>query len=81
MSPEAKRLFDNTTMSETKPSATSCFQSKKELSAAGGRAPPRASFTLYTQQTATYIGSVQGWPVMLSSLKSILETGKPLAAN
>jgi uncharacterized protein YndB with AHSA1/START domain len=33
--------------------------------------------------TATYSGSVHagGWPLMLSSLKSLLETGKPLATN
>ena len=30
-------------------------------------------------QTPTYSGSVDGWPLMLSSLKSLLETGKPLA--
>ncbi len=28
--------------------------------------------------TATYAGSVEGWPLMLSSLKSFLETGRPL---
>lgn len=32
-------------------------------------------------QTATYTGSVDGWPLMLSSLKSLLETGKPLATQ
>ena len=32
-------------------------------------------------QTATYSGSVDGWPLMMSSLKSLLETGKPLAAK
>ena len=32
----------------------------------------------FEQKTATYIGSVDGWPLMLSSLKSLLETGKPL---
>jgi uncharacterized protein YndB with AHSA1/START domain len=31
--------------------------------------------------TATYSGSVEGWPLMISSLKSLLETGKPLATN
>jgi uncharacterized protein YndB with AHSA1/START domain len=31
--------------------------------------------------TATYTGSVEGWPLMLSSLKSLLETGKPLATK
>jgi uncharacterized protein YndB with AHSA1/START domain len=29
-------------------------------------------------ETPTYKGSVEGWPLMLSSLKSLLETGKPL---
>ena len=29
-------------------------------------------------ETATYSGSVEGWPLMMSSLKSLLETGKPL---
>jgi uncharacterized protein YndB with AHSA1/START domain len=29
--------------------------------------------------TATYTGAVEGWPLMLSSLKSLLETGKALA--
>ncbi len=32
-------------------------------------------------ETATYRGSVAGWPLMLSSLKSLLETGKPLAVK
>lgn len=31
--------------------------------------------------TPTYTGSVDGWPVMLSSLKSLLETGKALATS
>jgi uncharacterized protein YndB with AHSA1/START domain len=30
-------------------------------------------------ETATYTGSVEGWPVLLSSLKSLIETGKALA--
>jgi uncharacterized protein YndB with AHSA1/START domain len=30
-------------------------------------------------KTATYAGSIDGWPLMMSSLKSLLETGKPLA--
>jgi uncharacterized protein YndB with AHSA1/START domain len=29
-------------------------------------------------ETATYKGSVEGWPLMLSSLKTLLETGTPL---
>jgi uncharacterized protein YndB with AHSA1/START domain len=32
-------------------------------------------------QTPTYSGSVDGWPLMLSSLKSLLETGEPLATK
>jgi hypothetical protein len=32
-------------------------------------------------ETATYRGSVASWPLMLSSLKSLLETGKPLAVK
>src|SRR5215469_14613121 len=32
-------------------------------------------------QTATYTGSIDSWPLMLSSLKSLLETGKPLATK
>jgi uncharacterized protein YndB with AHSA1/START domain len=32
-------------------------------------------------QTATYSGTVDGWPLMLSSLKSLLETGKPLTTK
>ena len=32
-------------------------------------------------RTATYIGSVEGWPLMMSSLKSLVETGKPLATK
>jgi uncharacterized protein YndB with AHSA1/START domain len=31
--------------------------------------------------TATYSGSVEGWPLMMSSLKSLIETGKPLATR
>lgn len=31
--------------------------------------------------TATYKGSVEGWPLMLSSLKSLLETGSALATS
>jgi uncharacterized protein YndB with AHSA1/START domain len=32
-------------------------------------------------QTATYTGSIEGWPLMMSSLKSLLETGKALPAK
>jgi uncharacterized protein YndB with AHSA1/START domain len=31
--------------------------------------------------TATYTGSIEGWPLMMSSLKSLIETGKPLATK
>jgi uncharacterized protein YndB with AHSA1/START domain len=31
--------------------------------------------------TATYTGSIEGWPLMLSSLKSLLETGHALATK
>ena len=29
-------------------------------------------------ESATYKGSIEGWPLMLSSLKTLLESGKPL---
>src|SRR5262245_50932331 len=32
----------------------------------------------FDDRTPTYVGSVEGWPLMLSSLKSLLETGKAL---
>lgn len=35
----------------------------------------------FAAETATYTGSVASWPLMLSSLKSLLETGKPIAAE
>lgn len=35
----------------------------------------------FAGETATYTGSVASWPLMLSSLKSLLETGKPIAAG
>jgi uncharacterized protein YndB with AHSA1/START domain len=31
--------------------------------------------------TPTYVGSIEGWPLMMSSLKSLLETGKALATQ
>ena len=34
----------------------------------------------FERETATYLGSVDAWPWMMSSLKSLLETGKPLPA-
>ena len=32
-------------------------------------------------RSATYTGSVEGWPLMMSSLKSLLETVKPLVTS
>jgi uncharacterized protein YndB with AHSA1/START domain len=53
-----------------------------ELSAAG---PSTTKLHLvhddFDGQTSTYSGSVEGWPLMMSSLKSLLETGKPLATR
>jgi uncharacterized protein YndB with AHSA1/START domain len=53
-----------------------------ELSAAG---PSTTKLQLvhdnFDGATATYTGSVEGWPLMMSSLKSLLETGKPLATK
>jgi hypothetical protein len=31
--------------------------------------------------TATYAGSLESWPLLLSSLKSLLETGNPLTTT
>jgi uncharacterized protein YndB with AHSA1/START domain len=53
-----------------------------ELSAAGPATTKlRVVHDDFDAKTATYKGSVEGWPLMLSSLKSILETGKPLPTN
>jgi len=50
-----------------------------ELAAAGASTTKlRLVHDDFDRETATYRGSVEGWPLMLSSLKSILETGKPL---
>jgi uncharacterized protein YndB with AHSA1/START domain len=49
-----------------------------ELSEAGLLTRLRLVHDSFEAETATYSGSVEGWPLMLSSLKSILETGKPL---
>jgi len=53
-----------------------------ELSAAG---PSTTKLHIvhddFDRETATYLGSVEGWPLMMSSLKSLLETGKPLATK
>jgi len=35
----------------------------------------------FERETATYSGSIEGWPLMLSSLKSLLETGKAIPIN
>ena len=52
-----------------------------ELSQARSSTKLRLVHDDFDTQTVTYTGSVEGWPLMLSSLKSILETGKPLATN
>lgn len=53
-----------------------------ELSAAG---PSTTKIHIvhddFDSETATYFGSVEGWPHMMSSLKSLLETGKALPAK
>jgi uncharacterized protein YndB with AHSA1/START domain len=53
-----------------------------ELSAAG---PSTTKLQVvhddFDDATATYKGSIDGWPLMLSSLKTLLETGKPLATK
>ena len=52
-----------------------------ELSAAGPTTTRlRVIHDDFDGPTATYKGSVEGWPVMMSSLKTLLETGKPLPA-
>jgi uncharacterized protein YndB with AHSA1/START domain len=52
-----------------------------ELSASGPSTKLHVVHDDFDSQTATYTGSVEGWPLLLSSLKSILETGKPLATK
>ena len=52
-----------------------------ELSQTGSSTKLRVVHDDFETQTETYAGSVEGWPLMFSSLKSILETGKPLATN
>jgi uncharacterized protein YndB with AHSA1/START domain len=53
-----------------------------ELSAAG---PSTTKLRLvhddFDGPTATYTGSVESWALMMSSLKSLVETGKPLATS
>jgi uncharacterized protein YndB with AHSA1/START domain len=53
-----------------------------ELSNAGANATKlRVVHDQFEKETATYKGSVEGWPLMLSSLKTLLESGKPLAVK
>jgi uncharacterized protein YndB with AHSA1/START domain len=40
----------------------------------------RLTHDQFETETATFVGSVSSWPLMLSSLKTLLEMGKPLAA-
>jgi uncharacterized protein YndB with AHSA1/START domain len=50
-----------------------------ELSPAGASTTKlRVVHDDFDGQTATYTGSTAGWPLMLSSLKSLLETGRAL---
>jgi uncharacterized protein YndB with AHSA1/START domain len=53
-----------------------------ELSAAG---PSTTRLRLvhddFDRRTATYTGSVESWPLMMSSLKSLIETGHPLTTS
>jgi hypothetical protein len=50
-----------------------------ELAPAGASTRLRVVHDDFDGATATYTGSVEGWPLMMSSLKTLLETGKPLA--
>ncbi|HMF40660.1 MAG TPA: SRPBCC domain-containing protein [Polyangia bacterium] len=53
-----------------------------ELSAAGASTTKlRIVHDDFEGPTATYTGSIAGWPLMLSSLKSLLETGKAIATQ
>lgn len=53
-----------------------------ELSPAGpSQTKLRLTHDGFDGPTATYTESIAGWPRMLSSLKSLLETGKALAAE
>jgi hypothetical protein len=48
----------------------------------GHRPPDFTSCTMiFDGPTATYTCSVEGWPLMMPSLKSLLETAKPLATK
>jgi uncharacterized protein YndB with AHSA1/START domain len=50
-----------------------------ELSSAGANITKlRIVHDQFEKETATYKGSIEGWPLMLSSLKTLLESGQPL---
>lgn len=50
-----------------------------DLSSAGpGVTKLRVTHDQFDHETATYRGSIEGWPLMLSSLKTLLESGKAL---
>ncbi len=50
-----------------------------ELTASGpGATKLRVVHDDFDGETATYRGSVAGWPLMMSTLKTLLETGKPM---
>ena len=53
-----------------------------ELEATGPRTSRlRLTHDQFDGETATYAGSVTSWPLVLSSLKTLLESGKPLSEN
>ena len=41
----------------------------------------RLTHDRFNKETATYTSSVNSWPLMLSSLKTLLESGKPLSTE
>jgi uncharacterized protein YndB with AHSA1/START domain len=50
-----------------------------ELSSSGPKVTKlRLLHDQFDRETATYKGSIEGWPLMLSSLKTFLESGEPL---
>lgn len=52
-----------------------------ELSEAGrGATKLRVVHDGFAGKTATYAGSVDAWPLLMSSLKSLIETGRSLPA-
>lgn len=53
-----------------------------ELIAAGAKVTKlRLLHDDFDEVTPTYSGSIESWPLMLSSLKSLIETGEPLEAD